>query len=1066
MKAVRTVGIAVPVWVLACAVFPAFAWCQATPTTDSSAFSNEPYIVDRISAKFVFEKDGTSSQETEVRVRVQSPAGVQQFGVLRLTYASAVSKLDVLFVRVQKNDGRVITTPPENILEMPSEITRQAPFYSDLKEKQVAVKGLEVGDTLDYQYREDVHTPLVPGQFWLAYNFQKEGIVLGEELQVSVPRGAEVKVRSPELAPAIAERGAYRVYSWKSANLEKKTPKQFPKQNAKEGEFAAVQLTTFKNWEEVGQWAGNLFASRTAPTPEIRAKAEELTRGATTDAEKIQSIYSYVSQRFRYIGIALGIGRYQPHTAAEVMANGFGDCKDKHTLLAALLGAAGLRVDTALVNTGAKIDPEVPSPGQFDHVVSVISGAQGAQWLDSTVEVAPPGYLWPGVRGKQALLIPASGAAHLTEAPSNLPYLSTLDFEMDGALNEEGTFSGKAQLTLRGDLEVLLRLAYRQTAPSQWQNVTQTLSSSLSFGGEVSDVSVDPPESTQTAFHIRYQYTRKDYGDWANRRIIPALPPVFLPDAPDEPDKVPESVELGALIEHTMQCTIKLPQGSRPRPPAGLRLEEDFADYRSNYSFADGTYRAERTFRNKASTISKAQFAAYRKFRKAVLDDETTFMALNGEESEPVAAGDTSKALKPPASAEALALVQEGVQELQRSNFSPAAGLFRKAVELDPQFGSAWVLLGISHMAGGSVREGLAEMKKGIVLDPSSADRCKIAARQLVIMGMRNEALELWRAIESATFDDKDAPVSIGAILMSQHRYEEALPELESGAARNPTSSRAQLLLGEAYLHADDIERAAPRFETAAKLDPSPETWNNIAYSLADKNVRVEDALVYARKAVSAVERQSSAISLETLEPGDLQTMRSLGAYWDTLGWVYFRLGRLDAAESYLEAAWSLTQNALISDHLGQLYEKQGNKQHAITAYARAVGAGHAPDSSRERLNALEGNHSLAARAEQMARDELSRLRSVKLPALSRDSVSAEFFVLIGPDGKAQGVRFISGAESLHAAEDALKSASYKVSSPEGAAIKFLRRGVLACSREPMGCTFVLIPPDVVVTLR
>src|ERR1019366_5109164 len=112
--------------------------------------------------------------------------------------------------------------------------------------------------------------------------------------------------------------------------------------------------------------------SRVEPTPEIPAKAEELTRGATSDDAKIRVLYGFVATKFRYIGVAFGIGRYQPHAATDVLSNGYGDCKDKHTLLAALLAAVGIKAYPVLINSSVTIDPDVPSLNQFDHVITVV----------------------------------------------------------------------------------------------------------------------------------------------------------------------------------------------------------------------------------------------------------------------------------------------------------------------------------------------------------------------------------------------------------------------------------------------------------------------------------------------------------------------------------------------------------------------------------------------------------------------------------------------------------------------------------------------------------------------
>src|SRR5262249_57015622 len=123
---------------------------------------------------------------------------------------------------------------------------------------------------------------------------------------------------------------------------------------------------------EVGAWYASLEKDRRVPTPEIRTKVEGLTKGLSTDAEKIQALYDYVSTNFRYVSLSLGLGRYQPHAAGDVFHNQYGDCKDKNTLLAAMLEAEGIHSSSVLINSSRKIDPDVPSPMQFDHAITMV----------------------------------------------------------------------------------------------------------------------------------------------------------------------------------------------------------------------------------------------------------------------------------------------------------------------------------------------------------------------------------------------------------------------------------------------------------------------------------------------------------------------------------------------------------------------------------------------------------------------------------------------------------------------------------------------------------------------
>jgi hypothetical protein len=84
---------------------------------------------------------------------------------------------------------------------------------------------------------------------------------------------------------------------------------------------------------------------------------------------------------------------------------------------------------------------------------------------------------------------------------------------MEAKLNDNGTLEGKVEHTVRGDREVLLRAAFRVVAFPQWKEVVQQLSYGAGFGGEVSEVSASAPEKTDEAFHISYNYKRKDYSD-------------------------------------------------------------------------------------------------------------------------------------------------------------------------------------------------------------------------------------------------------------------------------------------------------------------------------------------------------------------------------------------------------------------------------------------------------------------------------------------------------------------------------------------------------------------------
>jgi tetratricopeptide (TPR) repeat protein len=212
-----------------------------------------------------------------------------------------------------------------------------------------------------------------------------------------------------------------------------------------------------------------------------------------------------------------------------------------------------------------------------------------------------------------------------------------------------------------------------------------------------------------------------------------------------------------------------------------------------------------------------------------------------------------------------------------------------------------------------------------------------------------------------------------------------------------------------------------------------------------------------------------------------LQSARTLGATWDTVGWVYFRLGDYEKALSYARAAWLLGQQGLDGDHLGQIYEKLGRKQEAAHAYRlayAAVGQHTSPatavsregtrKSIRQHYKLLMGKDAEPTVLSTTRRtdgtftptpiEELSRIRTVKIATAKHESGSAIFTVLFSPD-KANDVRYFSGMESFKALSSQLGAAKFKVELPDSGPVRLYRRAMLLCA-EVSGCDAVLLPPD------
>jgi tetratricopeptide (TPR) repeat protein len=1051
-------------------------------------YSQEAAVIEQMATKIVFDNDGNFTREQISRVRVQTDAGVQRWGLVTFPYHASTETMEIDYVRVHKADGSIVTTAPDNVQDLDAEITRGAPFYSDLREKHVAVKGLGKGDILEYAAHWRTTKPLIPGQFWLEYNFQREGVVLDERLEIKVPAERSVKVKGPQANQTMTTAAGSRSYAWSYSKLESaKEPGSDEKTQieAVRGLLPPpdVQVSSFQNWEEVGRWYWNLQKDRIGPTPAIRAKAAELTQGLTDDDAKLRALYSFVSTQYRYIGIAFGIGRYQPHAADDVLTNNYGDCKDKHTLLASLLQASGITLYPALISSSQRLDPDIPSPAQFDHIIGYLppSNNKSAVWLDTTTEVAPVGYLVPRLRDKQVLVMSGNKSIQLQTTLSDPALPNHEAFKIEGKLNDDGTLEAKIADTTRGDAEVALRAAFRQIPEPQWKDLVQRISYSMGYEGIVSDVNASKPVGITDPFRFSYSYNRKDYPDWkSDKRILVPGMPFFMPAVREDASS---PIWLGSLMEGVSDSKIELPLGYRPTLPQNVDLKYDFAEYHSSYTQDHGVLFAKRQLLTKLREVPVAELDDYRSFVKNLQNDVNTYVYASaaGESGgpKPSASGQLPSFMKgmmdlpDSSSSEANKLEESSRQKMREGDHAVAVNGFTRAVELDPKFTRAWLELVIAYMSNKQGDAAIDAARKAIDSDPKRLITRKTYAFVLAQLHRFDLALDAWRDCVKIDPDDPESNSAVGVLLLRQKRFVEALPYLETTTKSND-SPAARTRLGATYLRAGQIEKGEGILEEVVRIDPSPGILNDVGYELADANTSLPKALEYAQRAVDLQERQSHNVDLSNLRPEDLACTRQIGMFWDTLGWVHFRLGNLEKAEGYLNAAWLLSQDAVVADHLGRVYELQKKKDKAIHMYklVLATPETQAPDASwdetRRRLEHLTGEKApgpMALLREDPSGAELSELRTVKLKRLVPGSETAEFFLLFGPNQKIEAVKFINGSQKLKSVSQSLTEPNFRVVFPEGSSARLVRRAILMCT-SLSGCQAVLFTPDTVKSVN
>ncbi|HVN92184.1 MAG TPA: DUF3857 domain-containing protein [Terracidiphilus sp.] len=1132
-------------------------WAQApTEPAAADAYKNEAVVIERSETTYKMHADGTGERDLHVVLRVQSDSALQQFGVLTFGYAAANESLQIRYVRVHKADGSTVETPSADAMDLSAEVTREAPLYSDLKEKHIPVRSLSPGDKLEYEVDAQINKPEAPDQFWGVDHFIAPGTVvaLSEVLTLQVPSDKYVQVWSPNHKPTITDENGVKTYTWNVPQLvtapkassddsSKPTPPKDPDEDDQGRKLPSVAWTTFHNWTEVGDWYRSLALKQAEPTDALRARADELTADAKTPEQQIRDIYAFVSQHTRYVGIDFGIGRYQPHTASEVLADQYGDCKDKDTLLEALLRAKGFTTAPALIGVGIAVVPDIPSPALFNHVITTVDLPSGQIWLDSTPMVAPYRYLSAAIRDQKALVVPPNAPASLQSTPANAPYPFMESFVADGTLDAEGKLTAKMTALYRDDNEIYVRALAVGVAPAEWDKASQYISSVTGFGGTTSDTQFKNVTDIMQPIGMSYDYTRHPYGDWDDRRIVPLFPQTEFTTLDSETTAPDKDIQLGAPRLMTAVSQIHLPEGFQVELPDPVHVKSDFATFDKTYRYDQGEVIAERDIQVLKEKVPKADWQKYLKFTKDIsLSGESWIQLLpphkavaankpvqmpaprndqaggtvsvkqlqleapdknaappeptlkkrgdgavqvapvpaSSSATTPATNNDSTRAsnnkpapvdVVPSASApdnsapisseSATELMAEAMQQLRAGNMGAAKETLDQVKAKNPNEEGLWSLYGVlDEVKDRNFEKAAEDFQKEVDAHPDN----KAVVRQLADAESRAHDPEGARKTIQQYLDhhpdDAEAAVYLYQLETHADDKQDALKTLESAAKYNPDNRYLRAYMSFALVALDRMPEAAAAAKSALDGSDDPGVLNDAAFALSETGLNLDIAETASRKSIASLEEKSAAFTTESANQSAFRLTDTLAAYWDTLGWILFKEGKLEDAQSNISPAWRVSLEPECGDHLGQVYEAEKKKKEAAIAYGLAETAlkeSSDPDVRRHIEDSLDRLEAEAFDSEkETGVQALQDLRTFKIDRPKNTSGWGAFRLEVTTAGVIESQQ-MSGEKPLDAIKPALAAMKFSDFFPPNSKAHLLLSAVIDCS---MGtkCNVVLVP--------
>jgi len=406
--------------------------------------------------------DGAGRATTHVTLNVvlASEAARQSFSQYIVPYNADLQTLTIDEVQtVHVNGETVPANLKEAVFDQPSPATAVAPTFNSEHIRSVAFPAVRLGDTVQLSYTLTDRATLLPGKFSELVSLPPTEAYDDALETLDTPAGMPVRVDAKGMQPVsdtVQGMRHVQVYSYR-------TPASGPinKQSNSVSPFDTgpyFVATNFTDYAQLGQTYEQGARPQQVPSEHIRKLADEITQHITDRQQQAILIYDWVSRNVRYLAAWVGSGPIVPHSADQVLHDGYGDCKDHDALFIALLNAKGIRADSILVNQGKSYRiPSAPTLAVFNHAITWLP--EFGVFADTTSGFSPFGVLTFSSSDKPALDT-VTGQIRHTPPQNGENSTSSSDYKMKIENNGDADVFGS--IVLNGQATFIPRSALAQ----------------------------------------------------------------------------------------------------------------------------------------------------------------------------------------------------------------------------------------------------------------------------------------------------------------------------------------------------------------------------------------------------------------------------------------------------------------------------------------------------------------------------------------------------------------------------------------------------------------------------
>jgi hypothetical protein len=572
-----------------------------------------------------------------------------KFGAVSVPYTRGSDNVTIHYARTITPDGRTIELDRRRIIKnIPPPSAVEAGLYVDARLMHFTMPEMSDGCIIDYAYSTNNVGHLKRGEFWRQVYFQTSEPVRYYRFAVHAPKKKQLyyHIHGPQIKPTITEANYTRSYTFETREIPPLREEEF--MPALEDLSYSINISSLDSWDSLMEWYATLIREQDYITPDIEKKTKELLAGAWTRKEKIKRLYEYVAANIDYVGIELGIWAIKPRQAPKIFKDGYGDCKDKTTLLSTMLSVAGITSYPVLIPAGksSKVVREIPSLAYFNHMILAAEENEDGDliWLDPTAETCAFGDLPAGDQDRWTLIVNpdflkkekaddqegmANRLYQFTKSPAiaaeeNLKRVMT-QIQVEKELSVKAT----QEIFLTGEFNTRLRSQLKYITPEQRAKFLHEYME-LDNRAKLDGIEISDLDKMEDSLKITLTWHCADYLFAIGRQFVLELPLVKHPYAAllSEESRV-HPVRIGKALTFEHEVKVNLPSSfSVDAVPEDREIDNGVGAIKLKYTKSNRKMVMKQTVRFEMPTVNIDQVAPLKELVRLASNPGTKRMML------------------------------------------------------------------------------------------------------------------------------------------------------------------------------------------------------------------------------------------------------------------------------------------------------------------------------------------------------------------------------------------------------------------------------------------------------